>query len=143
MQNTFYFLRTECMRYLTVKPKNKDTMFLAFDKGKTAVKCANYVRNHTKTYGDWPSFNMDKESEYISYDMDNMNSKEPIFLVTKTLNDVEDMMQLSNTGVLLCYDFSVENLKNKHTINFRAQEMGLDVHDTDTYISSLNSLIEE
>lgn len=141
MPEVYHFVRTGNMRYLTIKPPKQKTFFLSFDSKKTAKTCMNYIDTYKKKYGTWPNFDMDKENEIVQFDMDAMQVSEPLFVDKFNIHDVEDFMKRSNTGILHCYEFTVLPYKNTHTLNFRAQEMGLFEFDMEEYILNLESII--
>ena len=141
MVEVYRLVRTKNMRYLTIRPPNQKTLFLSFDNKKTADTCLKYVDNYKKSYGTWPNFDMNKEREAVKFDMDAMQVSEPLYIEDMDIHDVENVMKRSNTGILHCYEFTVIPYNNTHTINFRAQEMGLYEFDMEEYILNLESLI--
>lgn len=139
MVDTFHLLRTGKNQYLTMKPPKTKTMFLSFENIKTAHKCKEFIHHHKTKYGTWPNFNMERDRDHV--EMDRMNSREPLYIEEKTLQDIEEMMQCSGTGVMYCYDFGIIPLKNSFTITFRAEELGVD-QDIDRYLESLQNTLD-
>jgi hypothetical protein len=140
MGEVFHFIRTDGMRYLTAKPPKQPTQFLSFKQKKTAIRCISFINDHKKRYGVWPNFDMSLKKEKIEM-TDTTNIFEPLYMEELGIREVEEIMTISNTGILYCYDFNVIPWKNTQTLNFRAQEMGLVEHDITKYIAGLENLL--
>lgn len=141
MTELFHFIKTRGNRFLTITPPEQKTLFLSFKKRDTALRCLSYVDSYKKKHGTWPSLDMNEPKEVVTMELSPDRTSEPLYIEEKNLDDITEIMQLSNTGVLHCYEFHVIRWKQTQTINFKAQEMGLSEHDIDMYLSSLESLI--
>lgn len=139
MNETFHMLRIGRNQYLTMKVPKSRTMFLSFKNLKTAHKCKEFIENHKQKYGSWPSLNMDKDKEQI--EMDVMSTREPLYIDNKTIQDVEEIMQCSGTGMMYCYEFGVIPIDNSFTITFRAQELQVEL-DLERFLESLEDTID-
>tara|TARA_B110000977_G_scaffold184599_1_gene248552 strand:+ start:1483 stop:1908 length:426 start_codon:yes stop_codon:yes gene_type:complete len=140
MPEVFHLLRVQ-QQYLTMKPPTANTMFLTFKKRETAYKCKEYIEYHRNKYGTWPSLNMDTDYEKIVYEMDRINSTDPIYIDKKSIGDIENIMHCSGTGVMYCYEFDMAPVRNSFTITFRAQEMEIEL-DLDKYLQSLQNTLD-
>ncbi len=130
-------------RLLTLVPPEQRPLFLSFERKETAIRCLSYIDSHKKKYGTWPSLDMNISKDTVKgvLDTDPARTSEPLYIEEKNLDDITEIMQLSATGVLHCYDFNVIRWKQTQTINFKAQEMGLVEQDFDMYLLSLDGLI--
>ena len=132
-------LRVGKNQYLTMKTPKAPTMFMSFENLKTIHKCKNFIENHRQKYGVWPSLNMEREQEMI--EMDSISTREPLYIESKTIQDVEEMMQCSRTGIMYCYDFGVIPTDNSFTITFQAQELQIEL-DLERFLESLEDTID-
>ena len=139
MNETFHMLRVGKNQYLTMKAPKTQTMFLSFKNLKTAHKCKDFIENHRQKYGSWPSLNMERDREKI--EMDAMSTLEPLYIENKTIQDVEEIMQRSGTGVMYCSDFGVIPINNSFTITFQAQEFQVEL-DLEKFLESLEDTID-
>ena len=128
-------------QYLTMKPPKTRTMFLTFKNLKTAHKCKDYIEHHKQKYGTWPNLNMDTEYDKVSYEMDQMNTLEPLYIEKKTLGDIEELMHCSGAGVIYCYEFGMIPMENSFTITFRAQELEVQL-DLERYMECLENTLD-
>lgn len=128
-------------QYLTMKPPKTRTMFLTFKNLKTAHKCKDYIEHHKQKYGTWPNLNMDTDYDKLSYEMDQMNTLEPLYIEKKTLGDIEELMHCSGTGVIYCYEFGMIPMENSFTITFRAQELDVQL-DLERYMECLENTLD-
>jgi len=132
-------LRIGKNQYLTMRAPKTQTMFLSFKNLKTAHKCKDFIENHKQKYGSWPSLNMERDREKI--EMDSISTLEPLYIENKTIQDVEEIMQRSGTGVMYCYDFGVITINNSFTITFQAQELQIEL-DLEKFLESLEDTID-
>lgn len=139
MNETIHMLRVNRGQYLTMKAPNSQTMYMGFKNLKTAHKCKDFIENHRIKYGVWPSLNLDKDHEKI--EMDVMSVLEPLYIENKTIQDVEDIMQRSGTGVMYCSEFGVIPIDRSFTITFRAQELQIEL-DLERYLESLEYTLD-
>lgn len=128
-------------QYLTMKPPKTRTMFLTFKNLKTAHKCKDYIEHHKQKYGTWPNLNMDTDYDKVSYEMDQMNTLEPLYIEKKTLGDIEELMHCSGAGVIYCYEFGMIPMENSFTITFRAQELEVQL-DLERYMECLENTLD-
>ena len=139
MNETFHMLKIGKNQYLTMRAPKTQTMFLSFKNLKTAHKCKDFIENHKQKYGSWPSLNMERDREKI--EMDSISTLEPLYIENKTIQDVEEIMQRSGTGVMYCYDFGVITINNSFTITFQAQELQIEL-DLEKFLESLEDTID-
>ena len=128
-------------QYLTMKPPKTKTMFLTFKNLKTAHKCKDYIEHHRTKYGTWPSLNMESSHEQITYEMDRLESVEPLYIEQKSLGDIEEIMHCSGTGVIYCYEFGMIPIDKSFTITFRAQELEVEL-DLERYLECLENTLD-
>lgn len=140
MSDKLYFIKLR-NQYLTLKPPRNNTMFLGFRDARTTFKCKTFIEKHKKKYGSWPSLNMDKDYETLSYEMDSVGTCEPLIAEQMTLEDTERMMRCSGVNVLYCHEFDAIPNGKTFTINFRAQELELDF-DLFQYIKCLDHTLD-
>ena len=139
MSEIFHMLRIGKNQYLTMKAPKTKTLYMSFKELKTAHKCKEFIEHHKKKYGTWPSLNMDRDYEQI--EMDRMSTIEPLYIDQKNLEQVEELMQRSGTGVMHCYEFGMIPIKNSFTLTFRAQELDVQL-DLERYTESLEDTID-
>lgn len=139
MSETFHMLRIGKNQYLTMKTPKSRTMYMSFKELKTAHKCKEFIEHHKKKYGTWPSLNMDRD--YERTEMDHMSTLEPLYIDQKNLEQVEELMQRSGTGVMHCYEFGMIPINHSFTLTFRAQELDVQL-DLERYLESLEDIVD-
>ena len=116
-------------------------MFLTFKNLKTAHKCKDYIEHHRTKYGTWPSLNMESSREQVTYEMDRLESVEPLYIEQKSLGDIEELMHCSGAGVIYCYEFGMIPMDKSFTITFRAQELEVEL-DLERYLECLEHTLD-
>ena len=139
MNEIFHMLRVRKNQYLTMKTPKAQTMFMSFNNLKAAHTCKIFIENHKQKYGTWPSLNMERDNEKI--EMDSVSTREILYIDHKTIQDVEEMMQRSGTGVMYCHEFGIIPINNSFTITFRAQELQVEL-DLERFLESLEYTID-
>lgn len=137
----FYFVKLDT-RYLTIKTPKSPTQFLGFSNIKNAEKCRDYIKNFNKQYGTWPSFDMSKTSEKITYEMSTDSCKEVLYIDEKEISEIEHMMHRSNSGILYCYEFGVIPYKNTQTLNLKGQDFELLSLNNMLYLNALEDCLK-
>ena len=84
---------------------------------------------------------MDTDYDKVSYEMDQMNTLEPLYIEKKTLGDIEELMHCSGAGVIYCYEFGMIPMENSFTITFRAQELDVQL-DLERYMECLENTLD-